>query len=41
MHLSCESIGEKANANQEDGVLTLQIAKPAQYQPRKIEVGVG
>lgn len=38
--LSSELDGEKANANLKDGVLTLQIPKRAQYQPRKIEVRI-
>jgi HSP20 family molecular chaperone IbpA len=38
--LSSELDGEKANANLKDGVLTLQIPKRAQFQPRKIEVRV-
>ena len=38
--LSSELDGEGASANLKDGVLTLQIPKRAQYQPRKIEVRV-
>ncbi|MES9945491.1 MAG: Hsp20/alpha crystallin family protein [Candidatus Thiodiazotropha sp.] len=38
--LSSELDGENTNANLKDGVLTLQIPKRAQYQPRKIKVRI-
>jgi HSP20 family molecular chaperone IbpA len=38
--LSSELDGEGVSASLKDGLLTLQIPKRAQYQPRKIEVTV-
>jgi HSP20 family protein len=38
--LSHELDGEKADASLTDGVLTLNIPKRKQYQPRKIEISV-
>lgn len=38
--LSSELDAEKASANLKDGLLTLQIPKRAQYQPRKIAVRI-